>query len=59
MMSDLEAMLSPRGYAIRSCEPDAVWVFETHWGRGAACGEIGSMLYGLIAEHLQEVEPEP
>ena len=58
MMVELEAMLSPRGYSMRRCRSDDVWVFETHWGRGAACGEIGSVLYGLVSENLREVDPE-
>jgi hypothetical protein len=31
-------------------------VFETRWGRGAAYGEIGSLLYGLIADTLHEID---
>lgn len=56
MISELQDLLSDRGY--RTLEPGAgdTWVFETHWGRGAAYGEIGSTLYGLVAEKLRAIE---
>ena len=56
VMFGLEEILSDRGYRTVQREPAGTWVFETHWGRGAAYGEIGSVLYGLLAEKLHEID---
>lgn len=54
MMSALERILSDRGY--RTEQHGESWVFETRWGRGAAYGEIGSLLYGILSEQLREID---
>lgn len=56
MMSELAEQLSARGYCTLDGSDAAKWVFETRWRRGAAYGEIGSVLYGLVADALRELE---
>lgn len=56
LMAALESLLQDRGYRTVDRGPDGRWIFETRWGRGAAYGEIGSAIYGLIADRLQELD---
>ncbi len=53
MMSALAEILLERGY--RTVQQGDTWWFETHWGRGAAYGEIGSLLYGILSKQLREI----
>ncbi len=55
-MEHLQTVLSERGYTITPEANGTTWIVETSWGRGAAYGEIASMLYGLIADKLEEID---
>jgi hypothetical protein len=56
LMHGLRAILADRGYEIQVDADGGAWIIETRWSRGAACGEIGSVLYALITDTLTEVE---
>jgi hypothetical protein len=56
VISRLEELLSARGYRTVQHGGGDTWVFEARWGRGAAYGEIGSLLYGLVADQLREID---
>ena len=55
LMAELDAVLQDHGYGVEHVE-GGVWRFQTHWGRGAAYGEIGSLFYNLVARLLREVD---
>ncbi len=57
LVIELIQALAERGYHTLEQTPEQVWRFETRWSRGAAYGEIGSMLYSLVGVHLRELEP--
>jgi len=57
MVVELIEALAERGYHTLEHTPEQVWRFETRWSRGAAYGEIGSMLYTLVDVHLRQLEP--
>lgn len=57
MVVELIEALVERGYRTLEHTPEQVWRFETRWSRGAAYGEIGSMLYTLVDVHLRRLEP--
>ncbi|MDQ2743293.1 MAG: hypothetical protein M3Z66_13510 [Chloroflexota bacterium] len=57
MAVELIEALAERGYHTLEHTPEQVWRFETRWSRGAAYGEIGSMLYTLVDVHLRQLEP--
>jgi hypothetical protein len=56
LWSELQALLAARGYHTVDSGDTDTWIFETHWGRGAAYGEIGSTLYGLVSARLRELD---
>lgn len=56
LLSELQTLLAARGYHTAESENTGIWRFETRWGRGAAYGEIGSTIYGLISARLRELE---
>lgn len=56
MMDRLGQELERNGYVVTQTVPGAVWRFETRWSRGAAYGEIGSLLYYLVSQCLREIE---
>ena len=56
LLAELRDRLGPRGYQVTSCDGDRLWRFETRWRRGSAYGEIGSLIYSLIALKLREIE---
>lgn len=57
LAAELANRLSSRGYKVVVDEDRHVLRFETAWRRGAAYGEIGNMLYALVATKLREIEP--
>ena len=56
LAAELIEALAERGYHTLEHTPEQVWRFETRWSRGAAYGEIGSMLYSLMGVHLRQLE---
>lgn len=56
LMAELARHLEAHGYTVTESVPGKVWRFETFWNRGAAYGEIGSLMYGLVATELKSVD---
>jgi hypothetical protein len=58
LMAELARQLESHGYIVSEPSPGRVWRFETRWSRGAAYGEIGSLMYGLVANRLKPIDDE-
>jgi hypothetical protein len=56
LISELQTLLAARDYHTVDSGNTGTWIFETNWGRGAAYGEVGSVLYSLLSVHLRELD---
>lgn len=58
VMVEAATYLRDRGYSPSQQDDGRVWIFETHWGRGAAYSEIGGLLYTMTGKLLREVRED-
>jgi hypothetical protein len=58
LMETLAGELASRGYSFIKTGEAGVWHVRTRWPHGAAYGEIGGLIYSVLATDLQEA-PNP
>jgi hypothetical protein len=56
VMSDLESVLTDRGYDVREQVPAGVWWFKTDKSASETSGEIGRLVHELVTRRLRSVE---